>query len=477
MRGSFPVLQLVGKSGSPLPPPFRDLRIRPKLIVLHNVFFLVLTAAVYYSVIPLVRDYAAGIERREAELLAEKFLAGRAPLNGGPVSPDERLVSRRPAEIGADAEIAAWLDAHPGQVWLEEPGRLFWKDPEAGEYAFLRYPAPYQGALVRAKVALFVTLGAIYLLAVLALELIIMPRYVYRPISAHQAADDAVQRGDREKELIDGGRIPGDEIGDIMRSRNATVRKLRELAKALQAKNDQLESAKRGLAAQDRLATLGRLSASVAHELNTPLSVIRGTIEKLLETVEDRHDRSRLERLARMTERLRRISESLLDFSRARRSEERKPVDVRRLFDEAWSLLELDERAAGVSFENAVDPNAVVQGDYDRLIQVAINLLRNAVYALDGGGRITVRAEPRRDDGRDVWAIQVDDTGSGIPEDVLPSIFEAFVSSRLDSRGTGLGLTVADGIVQRHGGRIVAENRPEGGARLEVTLPAAEREA
>jgi signal transduction histidine kinase len=70
-------------------------------------------------------------------------------------------------------------------------------------------------------------------------------------------------------------------------------------------------------------------------------------------------------------------------------------------------------------------------------------------------------------------SIRVDDDGPGIPEDVLPKIFEAFVSTRLDSRGTGLGLTVAEGIVQQHGGRIVASNRLEGGARLDVRLPVA----
>jgi signal transduction histidine kinase len=67
----------------------------------------------------------------------------------------------------------------------------------------------------------------------------------------------------------------------------------------------------------------------------------------------------------------------------------------------------------------------------------------------------------------------VDDDGPGIPEDVLPNIFEAFVTSRLDSRGTGLGLTVAEGIVHQHGGALTACNRPEGGARLEVKMPAA----
>jgi signal transduction histidine kinase len=71
--------------------------------------------------------------------------------------------------------------------------------------------------------------------------------------------------------------------------------------------------------------------------------------------------------------------------------------------------------------------------------------------------------------------VDVDDDGPGIPEDVLPQIFEAFVTSRLDAKGTGLGLTVAEGIVQQHGGTIEASNRPGGGARIEVRLPAAAR--
>jgi two-component system NtrC family sensor kinase len=107
-------------------------------------------------------------------------------------------------------------------------------------------------------------------------------------------------------------------------------------------------------------------------------------------------------------------------------------------------------------------------------MQVFVNLLRNAIYAIESQGRIVVRA---RQEGRSWVTIAVEDDGLGIPEDVLPNIFEAFVTSRLDSRGTGLGLTVAEGIVHQHGGTLVASNREEGGARLEVRLPAAASEA
>jgi signal transduction histidine kinase len=114
-----------------------------------------------------------------------------------------------------------------------------------------------------------------------------------------------------------------------------------------------------------------------------------------------------------------------------------------------------------------------VRGNSDRLMQLFVNLLRNALYAVPRGGQI--RVSSRRE--ADFVTVSVEDDGPGIPPGVLPEIFEAFVTTRLDARGTGLGLTVAEGIAHQHGGSIVAANRPEGGACLEVRLPAAQPEA
>ncbi len=484
------MLKLIPKPpNAPRATRFRDLRVRPKLIVLHNAFFLLLAGAVYYSLIPLVEEHVANVQRREAAILGELFLVeGRATQAGG-IAPQERRFGSA-EQLQIPEAIRRRLDERPGETHWDAaaPNRLYRKDPQTESYGELRFDEDFhQGVVRRAKTTLFLALGAIYVLAVLALELFILPRYVYRPIDATLRADQAVQQGERAEELITALDIPGDEVGDIMRSRNQTVTSLREkeaalehslgrseeLAADLRRENEELESAKRGMAGKDRLATIGLLSASVARELNTPLSVIRGTVERLLETVEDPRERSRLERVRRMAERLRRIGEGLLDFTRAPRSERREKVLLREVVDEAWSLLALDERASGVRFSNAVDAPAAAVGDYDRLMQVFVNVIKNGLFALDGRGSITVRSASEQEQGREWVSIQVEDTGPGIPEDVLPNIFEAFVSSRLDSEGNGLGLTVADGIVQHHGGRIAATNRPEGGARLTVRLPAA----
>ena len=359
---------------------------------------------------------------------------------------------------GSAAKLFCDLKVRPKLMVLHN---LFFTILAVGVY-FALYPyLPEQ-----AKTNFFIVLGGIYILAVLALETTIMPLYVYRPLRLMLNADQATQHGNREQEIIDEQMILGDEIGQIMRSRNATILDLRK-------REDELEEALRRLEAQDRLVSLGLLSASVAHELNTPLTVLQGSIEKLTETTRDPVTLERLARMLRVTQRIRKISESLVDFSRVRK-QHLEPVPLRNLIDDAWSLVAIDEKAAGAHFENLVGAGDVVTGNSDRLIQVFVNLLRNALYAIRPCGKIAVNSRHLSRNAQSWISVTVEDDGPGIPSDVLPDIFEAFVSSRLDANGTGLGLTVAEGIVHQHGGTIAASNRVEGGACLEVALPVSE---
>jgi signal transduction histidine kinase len=385
---------------------FGNLKVRPKLMVLHNLFFLVLTTAAYFSLIPLYEQLANDTRSREVVL-----------------------------ERSPSAATQATLHAQ-------------------------------QSALNQARVRLFLVLGIIYLLAVVVLESAIMPWYVYRPLRRMLAADSATQAGDREGELIPESEIMGDEIGQIMRSRNDTV-------EALRKREDELAAALRRIEEQDRLVSLGLLSASVAHELNTPLAVLAGSIEKLIETNQDSHTQERLARMQRVTHRLRRISESLVDFSRVRKTQ-MEPTALRPLIDEAWTLVAIDEKSSHVEFLNHASSEHHVVGNPDRLLQVFVNLLRNALNAIGAEvtGRIEVRTRREQRDGRASIVLTVEDNGQGIPAYVLPDIFDAFVTTRLDAHGTGLGLTVAEGIITQHGGTIAASNRPQGGACLEVCLPA-----
>jgi two-component system NtrC family sensor kinase len=359
------------------------------------------------------------------------------------------------------------MQRYPGRIWQrnEASEHVYKLIPGAARYYRLTLPLTfYENLNSSVRIALFLTLGFVYALAVLLLELFILPRYVYQPMRLLLDADRATRRGDRQAEIIPESFIANDEIGRILRSHNQTVR-------ALRRHEDELEQAKRNLEAQDRLVSLGLLSASVAHEMNTPLAVLHGSIEKLIETVPDPHAQSRLARMVRVTERLRRISAGLLDFAR-QRSQTLARVDLQPLVQEAWSLVSIDEKAASVQFTNGVDPAHAVLANGDRLLQVFVNLLRNALIAVPAaGGAIRVSSAPSTIDGRPAVAIAVQDNGPGIPPEVLPGVFEAFVTTRLDASGTGLGLTVAEGIVHQHGGAISASNPPAGGARLEVVLP------
>ncbi len=447
---------------------FGDLKVRLKLVVLHNFFFFVLTLAVYSTLIPIIRDRIDGARRREAHLVTQLFSQDQPLSNLAAID----LYDYREGtanDLAIPFDIRDWLHQHPGLIFGDavKDDFLYRKAPATGMFRRVRLPhAYYQNAISLARYALFGVLGIIYVLAVLMLELVIMPLYVYRPLRLMLDADWATHLEDREHEYIDDNLIRKDEIGQIMASRNKTIGELRAHEDDLLRKNLLLEEAKRKIESQDRLASLGLLSASVAHELNTPLAVLHGSVEKMLETVEGPAQFQRLKRMLRVTERIRQISEGLVDFAKGRK-DHMECLVLLPVIDEAWTLVGFDDKAALVQFANHVDAAINVHGNSGRLVQVFVNLLRNALDAVQSGGEIVVEARRQGD-----WTIvTVADNGPGIPADVLPNIFEAFITSRLDARGTGLGLAVAEGIVHQHRGKIEAANRPGGGAILTVELP------
>ncbi len=445
---------------------FGRLKVRQKLAILHNIFFIVLAVSVYLSVIPLFSDHLAAAREREFRMISQNFSSEHTSVARTPTdlsAYDLRTGSAAEVRISKEGEV--FLEKHAAATW-RQGDTLFHRGASAGQYRRVSFPSAfYETALREARVSLFVVLGTIYVLSIVVLEFIIMPQYVYQPLKLMLEADNATQNDDRERELIDDRFILNDEIGQIMRSRNATVSQLRR-------QEDDLAGALQRLEEQDRLVSLGLLSTSVAHELNTPLAVLQGSIEKLLETTRDSQTLDRVARMLRVTQRLRKISEGLVDFARVRK-QETEIVALRPLIDESWNLVAIDEKAAAISFHNRVRSNDSVVGNPDRLVQVFVNLLRNSLIAVPTDGEIYVESKRLQKSGQNWISCLVLDNGPGIPAHVLPNPFEAFVTTRLDARGTGLGLTVAEGIVTQHGGTISASNRPQGGASLEVMLPAA----
>lgn len=469
------------------------LRIRKKLMLLHTVFSLTLAGVLLLPLRPALRGIVHDGEQRHATDLLEILVRDPARVHDL-LAPENgvQLTFEPPDTLGAEAAQAT--PGVPVPVGShDQPGAALVALP-TGE--LVRATVDHAQARREAFKVYLLMIGAllaVYALVALALEIFVLPQNVYAPIRRMLRADRAVQEGEKDAELIPESQIPADELGEIMRSRNASVRALRtheadladalgkieSVASDLRRKNHMLETARRNLEGADRLASLGMMSAGIAHELNTPLAVAKGLVEKLSNAPDHALSDTEAALLTRVIGRLERLSESLLDFARARPPESR-PESPRAIVDEALTLVRLDRGAGAFELVNTLDESLVVNCDADRLVQVFVNLIRNAVDAIRSRGlapgqqtpRIEIASARAERDGTDWLCVTISDNGPGIDPDVLPQLFEPFVSTELDARGTGLGLAVAEGIVREHEGVILARNRPDrAGAVFEVMLP------
>jgi len=303
-----------------------------------------------------------------------------------------------------------------------------------------------------------------------------MTRLVVRPIEEVSRAASRIASGARNFELI---RTSAREIDELGLSLGAMTDKLLADEEALRAKVDELEKATRELkAAQDtvvrseRLASVGRLAAGVAHEIGNPIAAILGFEELLLAgNLSADEQRDFLERMKRETERVNHVLRDLLDF--ARPGPEGDPLapgsaDVAETTEIVGALLRPQKpmQKVELTFElEAGLPGVAIARE--RLQQVLLNLLLNAADAADS--KIVVSAKR---DGQRV-KIQVEDDGGGISEKVRATIFEPFVTTKEVGKGTGLGLAVCRGLVEAAGGSIAVESGKLGGACFALLLPIA----
>lgn len=224
----------------------------------------------------------------------------------------------------------------------------------------------------------------------------------------------------------------------------------------------------------ERLALVGRLLASVSHELNNPLQAIQNALFLLKEesglSMQGRQDLgivlSEAERMAALIERLRSAYRPL-------REKDFQPVQLNSLIEDVYALIGTHMRHKDIAFEFIPEPDLrPASGISDQLRQVVLNLLLNAVEVMPPGGRLTVQTQNLVEQNEVYFSVK--DSGPGIEAEILPQIFDAFITSK--HTGTGLGLTITHDILEQHRGRISAENDPEGGAIFHVWLPISEQE-
>jgi signal transduction histidine kinase len=221
----------------------------------------------------------------------------------------------------------------------------------------------------------------------------------------------------------------------------------------------------------DRLSAIGQLAAGMTHEIRNPLGGIKGAAEILKDdgaTPEAR--REFLGILLQETERLDQVVEDFLGYAREQRDAgDTTAVDLAGLAEETAALVATQARKAGVSLAVNVPAGVQVRGVPHQLKQVLLNLLLNAVQATPAGRAVRVSGEAAGDRA----VLGVEDEGPGLDAEQQARAFEPFYTTR--EEGTGLGLAISQRIAQAHGGVLVAENQPEGGARLVLELPLFDR--
>jgi signal transduction histidine kinase len=328
-------------------------------------------------------------------------------------------------------------------------------------------------ATQRAQRALLASLLLVSLLGILAGHL--LSRAVVRPLRELEGALDPVAKG-RFREIQ-------------VTSRD---REVLSFVGAFNRMLEEIEMRRRQLLHSEKLASLGVLVSGVAHELNNPLANVSSSCQLLQEELDSAGRDQLREWLAQIdgeTERARRIVRTLLDFARQRPFEP-VPVAVEDVVERTRVLLRSRLRE-GVELRVDVPPGLTVRGDAQRLQQVLINLIENAVSAGGAGTRVRVSARcadwastaPAHDapllgepgcglgPRQPLAYITVEDTGAGIPAEILPRVFDPFFTTRDTGQGMGLGLYVVQEIIDEHGGCVAVQSPPGGGTRFLIWLP------
>jgi PAS domain S-box-containing protein len=230
----------------------------------------------------------------------------------------------------------------------------------------------------------------------------------------------------------------------------------------------------------EKLASLGQLAAGVAHEINNPLATIAGCAEGLLDRATDPLLRAQAafqefpEYLAVIEEeayRCKEITGSLLQFVRAEGGD-REPTDINHILEKSLEPTSHQPRFSGLALHFELDPHIpILRTNQNRLRQVFLALAVNALEACRGKGRLTVRTLKRATQAGNEVAIEFEDTGCGIPPELLGKIFEPFFTTKGEQRGTGLGLAICHSIVAEHGGQMEVESEVGRGSLLRITLP------
>jgi two-component system, NtrC family, sensor kinase len=351
----------------------------------------------------------------------------------------------------------------------------------------VRTPKEKIDEIVQANVQTVIVNAIIGALALAALSSFLIHSRINRPLRKIKRGIEEYSAGNLKHRV--NVRVT-DELSDVARQLNAMAEKLeaadeeirewnRTLNRRVEEKTEELKSLYDQVVQVEKLASLGKLSATVAHELNNPLAgilnfskLVRRRLEKMQKEDEFEKMIGHLTLIAEESDRCGRIVKDLLTFSR-RGVEEFADENLVEIAEKSALLvdhhLEMNRQTLEKKF--ATD-EAIVNCDAQKIQQALLSLMINAIEAMDEGGALHIEIETS--DGKAV--VRVRDEGHGIPEKDLPNIFEPFYTTKESTNGAGLGLSVVYGIIQNHNGKVEVEKTSSEGTTFTITLPLAENE-
>lgn len=307
-------------------------------------------------------------------------------------------------------------------------------------------------------ITVFLLMVGIASLASLVL-MFVVTKLVLRPIGGLIGMARRVIAGDLTARVQ--GCPPG-EMGELCRAVNA-------MADAVTQREERLkQTTSQQISNSEKLASIGRLAAGVAHEINNPLTGVLTFAHLLREKPNmDEQDRQDLDLIIHETTRVGEIVSGLLDFARERPAS-KSMLDLNQVIRQTVRLIVNQSQFKKITIEEHLDEHLpAVYGDRNQLQQVLLNLALNACEAMPDGGALTISTQPH---GKDVM-LTVADTGCGIKPEHLTQIFDPFFTTKPVGKGTGLGLSVSYGIVQQHGGVLSVESEEGKGTKFTIILP------
>jgi len=339
-----------------------------------------------------------------------------------------------------------------------------------------------EDAEMRSARGQIIAFNVLSILSISAIAVVALMFFVGSPVKQLVLGTNRVAQGDL------GHVIPidsDDEMGHLARSFNQMTESLqkandeirewiRTLEQKVEERTKELKETQFQLMHTEKLAALGKIAATVAHEINNPLTGVFTYVKLMERKIEEGKDaapdvekfREYLSTMSREIQRTSAIVHNLLDFTRPKELS-RKTVSLNSLVDESLEIVRNKLAISNITVEKKMDPLPEIPADPSQMKQVFINLVINACEAMEGGGVLTIKSW--HDRARNMEMVSFADTGPGISPEVLSHVFDPFYTTK--EKGTGLGLAVVYGIITRHNGKIEVKSSPGSGTQMIVSLP------